>query len=159
MSFDIYGNNLRRGHCEVHPNVHEEFPCSLCLRERAAQNQVQREYGYCDGDPKRCENSHYLNQAQEHIRKLEPELQQARERIAELEKQIEKAGSEMADALFAKDTAEKMMLKFAEAARDVLPNKHYPRIGKRFEQLYPDFDNDLTRVMFPELLTTEGEEG
>ena len=33
MAFDIYGNNLRRGYCEVHPNVHEEYPCSLCCSE------------------------------------------------------------------------------------------------------------------------------
>lgn len=33
MAYDIYGNNLRRGYCEVHPNVHEEYPCSLCLAE------------------------------------------------------------------------------------------------------------------------------
>lgn len=33
MAFDIYGNNLRRGYCEVHPNVHEEYPCSLCMSE------------------------------------------------------------------------------------------------------------------------------
>jgi len=43
MSFDIYGNNLRRGHCEVHPHVHEEYPCSVCLTESAnAQREVDR---------------------------------------------------------------------------------------------------------------------
>jgi len=25
MSFDIYGNHLRRRHCKVHPEVHEEY--------------------------------------------------------------------------------------------------------------------------------------
>lgn len=34
MAYDIYGNNLRPGHCEVHPHVHEEYPCSLCLMEK-----------------------------------------------------------------------------------------------------------------------------
>lgn len=34
MSWDIYGNPLRRGYCEVHPNVHEEYPCSICMAER-----------------------------------------------------------------------------------------------------------------------------
>ena len=34
MSFDIYGNPLRHGHCEVHPSVHEEYPCSVCLAEK-----------------------------------------------------------------------------------------------------------------------------
>lgn len=31
MSFDIYGNDLARGHCEVHPDVPEPFPCSTCV--------------------------------------------------------------------------------------------------------------------------------
>lgn len=39
MSWDIYGNPLRRGHCEVHPHVHEEYPCSVCMSERG---QVQQ---------------------------------------------------------------------------------------------------------------------
>lgn len=34
MSWDIYGNDLRRGHCEVHPWVHEEYPCQTCMAER-----------------------------------------------------------------------------------------------------------------------------
>lgn len=33
MAFDIYGNDLRRGHCEVHPTVHEEYPCRICVSE------------------------------------------------------------------------------------------------------------------------------
>jgi hypothetical protein len=33
MSYDIYGNPLRRGHCEVHPHIHEEYPCSVCLAD------------------------------------------------------------------------------------------------------------------------------
>jgi hypothetical protein len=31
MAFDIYGNHLRRGHCEVHPDQPEEYPCSICM--------------------------------------------------------------------------------------------------------------------------------
>ena len=37
MGFDIYGNRLLPGHCEVHPYVHEEFPCSICMAERSTQ--------------------------------------------------------------------------------------------------------------------------
>ena len=33
MSFDIFGQPLKRGHCEAHPHVNEEWPCSLCLME------------------------------------------------------------------------------------------------------------------------------
>ena len=38
MSFDIYGNHLRQGHCEVHPEVHEEYPCFVCLQENKLKN-------------------------------------------------------------------------------------------------------------------------
>jgi hypothetical protein len=31
MGFDIYGERLARGHCEVHPWFAEEYPCSLCI--------------------------------------------------------------------------------------------------------------------------------
>lgn len=33
MEYDIYGNNLAHGHCEVHPQVAESYPCSLCYAE------------------------------------------------------------------------------------------------------------------------------
>jgi hypothetical protein len=33
MAFDIYGNHLRPGYCEVHPDVREPFPCSVCGAE------------------------------------------------------------------------------------------------------------------------------
>ena len=37
MSFDIYGNHLRPGYCEVHPDVHESFPCHYCRNEDESQ--------------------------------------------------------------------------------------------------------------------------
>lgn len=50
MSFDIYGNNLMSGHCEVHPFVHESYPCSICIREasefhhlKIAEDQMYQE--------------------------------------------------------------------------------------------------------------------
>ena len=45
MSNDIYGNNLERGHCEVHPHVHEEYPCSICYSESQQEehDKAQRE--------------------------------------------------------------------------------------------------------------------
>jgi hypothetical protein len=39
MRFDIHGNNLESGHCEVHPWVHQEYPCGVCMAER---NQSER---------------------------------------------------------------------------------------------------------------------
>ena len=46
MSFDIYGERLRRGHCEVHPAEHEEYPCSLCISESNRKNREQAEYDH-----------------------------------------------------------------------------------------------------------------
>lgn len=51
MAWDIYGNHLRPGYCEVHPHVPEEYPCMLCrIRDREEQEnrfrgmQQEREY-------------------------------------------------------------------------------------------------------------------
>ncbi|MFQ2854319.1 hypothetical protein ACK3YO_12635 [Aeromonas caviae] len=41
MSWDIYGNPLPRGHCEVHPHVHEEYPCSMCLTEQQRSQAIR----------------------------------------------------------------------------------------------------------------------
>ena len=84
MSFDIYGNNLRRGHCEVHPHVHEEYPCSVCIVE-AAQREEQQRRPYCDGDQRFCESAHYLAQASEHIKDQERTMATQQARIEALE--------------------------------------------------------------------------
>jgi len=61
MAFDIYGENLRRGHCEVHPHVHEEYPCSVCIAEAEQREQRQG----------RDEQHYLLGQAQQRIEELE----------------------------------------------------------------------------------------
>ena len=43
MSWDIYGNPLARGHCEVHPHVHEEYPCSVCMAEKRQREQASQQ--------------------------------------------------------------------------------------------------------------------
>lgn len=43
MAFDIYGGTLLRGHCEVHPWVHEEFPCPVCIREDRDRKKAKAE--------------------------------------------------------------------------------------------------------------------
>lgn len=43
MSWDIYGNPLRRGYCEVHPDVHQEYPCSICMAAKQQQSQPHNE--------------------------------------------------------------------------------------------------------------------
>lgn len=42
MRTDIYGNKLRPGYCEIHPQVAEEYPCTLCLKEREVQQQLRK---------------------------------------------------------------------------------------------------------------------
>jgi hypothetical protein len=39
MAFDIYGNDLQNGHCEVHPWVAIEYPCPVCIENNRKQNQ------------------------------------------------------------------------------------------------------------------------
>lgn len=72
MAFDIYGNDLQKGHCEVHPWVHQEYPCSVCLSEhqRKTQPVSQRDY------------------KEEHIEALKNEIEQQAQRIKELEEAL-----------------------------------------------------------------------
>jgi hypothetical protein len=39
MAYDIHGNDLQPGHCEVHPWVHQSYPCSICYSD---QNKERR---------------------------------------------------------------------------------------------------------------------
>jgi hypothetical protein len=60
MAFDIYGERLTPGHCEVHPWVAEEYPCFQCgvedqaRRARTHELDVQRHAALALG---RIENS------------------------------------------------------------------------------------------------------
>ena len=65
MSWDIYGNPLKQGHCEAHPHVAEEYPCSVCLSVRQQREDATRQCPDCK------ESEHYLGLAQEHIKVLE----------------------------------------------------------------------------------------
>ena len=55
MAFDIYGNRLTPGHCEVHPDEFGEYPCELCCADDQYESlaaeydeMVMREYDeYC----------------------------------------------------------------------------------------------------------------
>jgi len=66
MAYDIYGNNLKRGHCEVHPQVAEEYPCSLCYAEHDRQEQNRQEQN-------RQEQEYYKQQEKEHYKQMEKE--------------------------------------------------------------------------------------
>lgn len=61
MTYDIYGETLERGHCEVHPWVHVSYPCPICIQEhitgqedycRHRQNEIdylaQQHQEYCE---------------------------------------------------------------------------------------------------------------
>lgn len=41
MAYDIYGNHLHNGNCEVHPWITEEYPCYVC-RQQDLETQRQR---------------------------------------------------------------------------------------------------------------------
>lgn len=72
MAFDIYGERLERGHCEVHPHVHEEYPCSVCISsKRQKERQKSDEY--------------YKQQLENYIVELRNALTAANARIKELE--------------------------------------------------------------------------
>lgn len=62
MSFDIYGQNLRRGYCEVHPDVPEEYPCFYCRQDYENHRKQKEEYELAIAEQ---ENEYYLEQ---HIR-------------------------------------------------------------------------------------------
>ena len=64
MAYDIYGNNLARGHCEVHPWVGESYPCSLCYAESEPKyDPRQKEY-------ERAEAEHYAEMERAHYEEL-----------------------------------------------------------------------------------------
>jgi hypothetical protein len=59
MPFDIYGQPLRSRHCEVHPDVHETYPCQVCLAEAERDAEMFRDY------ERECEE-----QAEEYYREM-----------------------------------------------------------------------------------------
>lgn len=48
MAWDIYGNTLRRGYCEVHPDVPQEYPCMYCMRDIEDDRRYQDEQQLID---------------------------------------------------------------------------------------------------------------
>lgn len=60
MGWDIYGQYLAPGHCEVHPHIAESYPCSRC-EEEYYQNQR-------DQDEVEKVEEYYRQLAEEHDR-------------------------------------------------------------------------------------------
>jgi len=67
MSYDIYGNNLKRGHCEVHPQVAEEYPCSLCYQQDESRNRDKQQYNDMG---RQQEKEYYEGMEREHYGEL-----------------------------------------------------------------------------------------
>lgn len=70
MSWDIYGQPLRRGYCEVHSWINQEYPCSQCMLEieRTRYEDEYEEY---------CKEQELQNE----IEKLKSQLSKAEEVI------------------------------------------------------------------------------
>ena len=66
MSYDIYGENLRNGHCEVHPHVHEPYPCSVCLSENDNRPNFKAQQRYYDN----AEREYYEAMEREHYEEM-----------------------------------------------------------------------------------------
>lgn len=64
MPYDIYGGNLRPGHCEVHPWVHESYPCSLCFAESKSNKEPY------DGYDGKAEQEYYEQMERDHYEGL-----------------------------------------------------------------------------------------
>ena len=55
MAWDIHGHSLRPGHCEVHPDIPEQWPCGYCRDEmdRAEMDRAQEEAHQQERDEER----------------------------------------------------------------------------------------------------------
>ena len=83
MPYDIHGNNLRNGFCEVHPYVEQEYPCQICYQEIEREEQRQRE----NREHSQLQNEQYHLQTalqQQHIEKLEAEKKELLEALENL---------------------------------------------------------------------------
>lgn len=117
MSWDIYGEPLRRGHCEVHPHVHEEYPCSVCIADKRSSDQQ----AMCRG----CyEREHLLGLAREHIEHLEQERDEAARDLA-MEQEHHQATRRSEEALAAHVEFCHKVLSTIENGPDYLVAKQY----------------------------------
>jgi hypothetical protein len=85
MAFDIYGNNLQRGHCEIHPYVHEEYPCSICLSENIRTTPDDHRH-----DSHLEQMSHERDMMEQHINQLQSALAQIREENEKMKELLER---------------------------------------------------------------------
>ena len=62
MGYDIYGQKLASGHCEVHPHIAEQYPCSLCY----AESEQERHYQYQQKKTDNREAEYYAEMERAH---------------------------------------------------------------------------------------------
>ena len=67
MSYDIWGNPLRRGYCEAHPHVQEEYPCSLCCAENDLKGREEDEWRNAMDDERRKYEEELIKQHQQEL--------------------------------------------------------------------------------------------
>lgn len=64
MAWDIHGEPLAPGHCEVHPWVHEPYPCGICISEGQRADEARREE---EEHWEREAAAHYGREEHEHL--------------------------------------------------------------------------------------------
>jgi formate dehydrogenase assembly factor FdhD len=72
MAYDIYGNNLRKGYCEVHPHVAQEYPCGLCDMDRQTQEARRR---HEETHRQEYFKDQQIEQLQQEVQRLKEELE------------------------------------------------------------------------------------
>ena len=89
MAYDIFGQPLRPGYCEVHPDVPEPYPCYVCLQEYAYHQQEQEMYRQQEPEYSMEDEMEYLRRQRKTDQKLIEEqaaqLKAAEARVKELE--------------------------------------------------------------------------
>lgn len=76
MAWDIYGNNLREGFCEVHPHVNQYYPCWICCDEIQREEERQRDNDLQQSDYyKAMEEQHYKEMEEDYSRFLHSKYQ------------------------------------------------------------------------------------
>ena len=88
MSWDIYGNPLRRGYCEVHPDVHQEYPCSICMAGNQQHSQPYDELEQLKYD---------FAQQGDYIRKLEADINGFGQKLRSAQHEVESLQLKAAD--------------------------------------------------------------
>lgn len=85
MAWDIYGNNLREGFCEVHPHVNEYYPCSICYDEIQKEEDRRREHDRQKADYEKAMDYEYSKAMEKrHIEKLESDKAELLEGLEKL---------------------------------------------------------------------------